>query len=486
MAPPNERAANIDEVCQRLRLWAARDGRGLARVEYSSDFSRQKVLSQLAPALAEKGIALTTIELPQGKTAPEVVQFLLSELAEATNGVVSVSGFASAFQSHESLEVSLRVLNYNREVLTAFPLRQIWWMTPVLLQTSLHAMPDMHGWFSPHLTLSEDVLNSQQGLPPSTVETQSRLNSNIDDARQRSYRLLEQFEKARGVGATDIELLTTYLLPALKNLAEVGAQKEVRELMAQHKSVLNALQLVDVSKEYTQPLKIAANLNILAYLYYLQSRYAKAESTFQQALGIYQAELGSRHPHTITSLNNLAGLYQSQGRYAEAESLFQQALEIYQTELGDRHLDTATSLNNLAGLYQSRGRYAESESLFQQALEIYQTELGDRHLDTAVTLNNLAGLYRVQGRYSEAEPLYIEALDTRREKLGDRHPDTATSLFNLAVLYHQTQRPQLALSHIQQAITIYTETLGTEHPNTKAACSWLQPIQQAVSEESEP
>ena len=442
MAPPNERAANIDEVCQRLRLWAARDGRGLARVEYSSDFSRQKVLSQLAPALDEKGIALTTIELPQGKTAPEVVQFLLSELAEATNGVVSVSGFASAFQSHESLEVSLRVLNYNREVLTAFPLRQIWWMTPVLLQTSLHAMPDMHGWFSPHLTLFEDVLNSQKGLPPSTVETQSRLNSNIDDARQRSHRLLEQFEKARGAGVTDIELLTTYLLPALKSLAEVDAQKEVRELMAQHKSMLNALQLVDVSKEYTQPLKIAANLNILAYLYYLQSRYAEAESTFQQALGIYQAELGSRHPHTATSLNNLAGLYQSQGRYAESESLFQQALEIYQTELGDRHLDTTTSLNNLAELY------------------------------------------RLQGRYAEAEPLYQQALDIRQAELGDRHPSTATSLFNLAVLYHQTQRPQLALSHIQQAITIYTETLGTEHPSTKVAYSWLQPIQKATSEES--
>ena len=182
----------------------------------------------------------------------------------------------------------------------------------------------------------------------------------------------------------------------------------------------------------------------------------------------------------------LARFFESLSQWEDAERCHRRSLNIRQAELGDRHPNTATSLNNLAGLYDSQGRYAEAEPLYQQALDIRQAELGDRHPNTANSLNNLAALYRSQGRYAEAEPLFQQALDIRQAELGNRHPNTANSLFNLAGLYHQTQRPQLALSHIQQAITIYTETLGTEHPNTKAAYSWLQPIQQAASEEAQP
>ncbi|MGB3292273.1 MAG: tetratricopeptide repeat protein [Phormidesmis sp.] len=532
MAPLNKPMAqgSIAEVSQRLLLWANRQGSGLARVEYSSEFSRQRVLEALKSSLAETGVELTSIELPTHRTATEVVQFLLERLANVPGGVVSVSGFAGAFQSHHRLEDSLRVVNFNREALTAFPLRQIWWMTPVLLQTSLHAMPDLHGWFSPQLTLSQSISGSHGDSPESrtlTSSSQPSRNSNIDDARQRSHRLLAQLAAAQSAGAANIDLLTTYLLPALENLAEVGAQKEVRELTSQFEELLGSLQDFDTAIEREgQPLGIATHLDTLAQLYYSQGRYDKAEPLFRKTLEISKTELGDRHPSTATSLNNLAllyksqgrygeaeplyvealeisktelgdhhpstatsldnlaGLYKSQGRYGEAEPLYVEALKICQTELGDHHPSTATSLNNLAGLYKSQGRYEEAEPLYVEALKIYQTELGDRHPNTATSLNNLAGLYKSQGRYGEAEPLYVEALEIRKTELGDHHPDTATSLNNLASLYYSINRLPEAAAAVSGALDTLTEILGPTHPNTLTAQQNLALIQQAIDSRS--
>ena len=478
MAPLNKQIApdSIAEVSQRLLLWANRQGSGLARVEYSSEFSRQRALQSLQSSLAETGVELTSIELPTQRTATEVVQFLLERLANVPSGVVSVSGFAGAFQSHHRLEDSLRVVNFNREVLTAFPLRQIWWMTPVLLQTSLRAMPDLHGWFSPQLTLSQSISGSYDNSSESRAPNPSSpsRNSNIDDARQRSHRLLAQLAAAQSEGAADMDLLTTYLLPALESLAEVGAQKEVRDLSSQYEKLLGSLQDVDTATERgEEPLSIATPLDSLARLYYSQGRYDKAEPLFRKALEIRQTELGDRHPSTATSLNNLAGLYRLQGRYGEAEPLYVQALEIRQTELGDRHPSTATSLNNLAGLYRLQGRYGEAEPLYVQALEIWQTELGDRHPDTASSLNNLALLYYSQGRYSEAEPLYVQALEIRQTELRDRHPDTAGSLGNLAKLYYSQGRYREAEPLYVQALEICQTELGDRHPSTATSLNNL-------------
>ena len=204
-----------------------------------------------------------------------------------------------------------------------------------------------------------------------------------------------------------------------------------------------------------------------------QGRYVEAEPLFQEALAIWKAELGDRHPYTATSLNNLAGLYCSQGRYVDAKPLFQEALTIRKAELGDRHPYTASSLNNLASLYRSQGRYVEAEPLHLEALAIWKAELGERHPDTAQSLNNLALLYESQGRYVEAEPLHLEALAIRKAELGERHPDTATSLNNLAGLYCSQGRYVEAEPLFQEALAIRKVELGERHPDTASSLNNL-------------
>ncbi|WP_051463646.1 tetratricopeptide repeat protein [Leptolyngbya sp. PCC 6406] len=492
----------IADISRRLALWAQRDSSGLVRVEYSSEFARQQVMQRLQALLTPQGIPLKEIGLPPFQEAETVVQTLvtrLEEIATQPSTVVSVTGFATAFSRQSPEADALRVLNFNRDRYVTLPLRQIWWMTPAFMQKAIHAMPDLNSFFLQRLQLTEVIL--PEATTPQLRETDGS-TTHIDDARQRAHGLIRQFEIAKTSNASPADLLSTYILPALEALAEVGAQKELRDLTQQFEGILSQIKVADsvqlasslarlanlynaqgrygeAEPLYQKALTLcqrllgsdhpdtASSLNNLAGLYESQGRYGEAEPLYLQALEIRRSQLGSDHPNTATSLNNLAELYRAQGRYGEVKPLLQKALEIRRSQLGTDHPDTAQSLNNLAGLYESQGHYGEAEPLFQQALEITRSQSGSDHPNTATSLNNLAGLYYTQGRYGEAEPLYLQALEIRRSQLGSEHPDTASSLNNLAELYRAQERYGEAEPLYLQAWEIFMQTLGKNHPNTQ-------------------
>ncbi|MGC1528260.1 MAG: tetratricopeptide repeat protein [Phormidesmis sp.] len=379
-----DKSGTIDEVSQRLLLWAKRDGGGLARVEYASEFSREQLLQRLSG----EGVELIEIDLPASQTAAAAVEFLLGRLAEVSEvaterpgegNVVSVSGFAEAFQSQMSLADSLRILNFNRESLTAFPLRQIWWMTPVLLETSLHAMPDMHGWFNPQLSLSEVITRSAEDLFAATpIQIERRLSqSNIDDARQRSRRLLAELEAARRSGAEEVALVTTYLLPALEAIAQAGARQELKALTTQHKALLNHFYSMN-------------NAEVLAAL-------SSGEVAGEKALSFAR------------SLDKLVEVFYKQGLYAEAERLCIRALEIKKSKLGDRHPDTASSLNNLALLYYSTNRLPEAAATMSEVVGILEDLLGPNHPNTLTVKSNLEAIQQAIKPSTEPDGIFIVA-----------------------------------------------------------------------------
>ena len=470
MAAFEHETGSISDISRRLILWGRRSDRGMARVEYSSEFARQQVTQQLQAALSEVGIAYREISLTSQQSADRVVADFLDRLMQSPTGVVSIVGFGAAFANQSTLADDLRVLNFNRERFLAFPGRQVWWVTPVFLQRVIHAIPDLNSYFSPRLCLSEAIF-ADSARDSTLLTTGSTVN--IEDARQRSQQLIRQFEAARKGGAKDDTLLTTYLLPALEALAEVGAQQELHDLTQQFEGLLGSLKRTDLPD-------MATSLGRLASLYHDQGRYLEAEPLYLQALDIRQRQSGEQHPSVATSLNNLALLYRAQGRYEEAEPLYLQALALRRSLLGEQHPDVATSLNNLAGLYESQGRYEEAEPLYLQALALRRSLLGEQHPDVATSLNNLAALYESQGRYEEAEPLYLQALALCRSLLGEQHPDVATSLNNLAVLYANQGRLTDAEPLLAQALERYQQLLGNQHPYTIGTRQSLEYVRQMM------
>jgi tetratricopeptide (TPR) repeat protein len=442
---------SIADISARLLLWSERANGGLARVEFSSEFSRQRVVNNLKSELVQRQISFAEIQLPTYREPMEIVDYLLAELAQQTSGVVSIHGFSTAFRVGVPLGDAMYALNFNRERLADWPMRQIWWMTPVFYDAAQFAMPDLMSWFSRlHLTEAVAANSKEQMMTGGTA--------NIDDTRQRVEYLIQRFEQGKQAGAPAEELLKLYLLPALEALAEVNAQKDLRDLTSRFEGFLSQIRFLDSPD-------LAKSLDRLGCLYQEQGRYGEAEPLLQKALKLHRRLAGDDHPDVATSLNNLARLYKSQGRYNEAEPLYEQSLEIRKHQLGADHPAVATSLNNLAELYNSQGRYNEAEPLYEQSLEIMERQLGADHPAIAISLNNLAGLYKSQGRYSEAESLYMRSLGIREQQLGADHPAVAISLNNLAELYRMQGRYSEAEPLYRRSLEIIERQLGADHPD---------------------
>jgi tetratricopeptide (TPR) repeat protein len=469
---------SIVDIQNRLILWANRSHEGLARVEFASEFSRQQVVQALRSAVTAQGLGFDEIVLPSQSDPEFVVSTLIDRLALQPPGVVSITGFSTAFDRQTSLAEALRIVNYNRDRYVVPGVKQIWWMTPALMQVAIHAMPDLNSWFAPRLQLTEAIRANQSTEIEPTLEFAPASYANMADTHRRVENLLQRFHQAQAAGLPDDELLENYLLPALESLAEVGAKPELRDLTLQFEGLLGRLKVDD--SPY-----VANSLDRLAKLYYDQGRYSDAEPLYVRALAIIEQQLGANHPDTATILNNLASLYRATGRYSDAEPLYIRALAISERQLGANHPDTATSLNNLAGLYESTGRYSDAEPLYVYALAIREQQLGANHPDTATSLNNLALLYESIGRYGDAETLYVRALAINEQQLVANHPNTATSLNNLALLYRSVGRYSDAELLFVRALAIREQQLGANHPDTAISLNNLAGLYESTGRYSD-
>jgi tetratricopeptide (TPR) repeat protein/energy-coupling factor transporter ATP-binding protein EcfA2 len=156
------------------------------------------------------------------------VRDLIDDLNSLPAGVVSVSGFATAFLNGTPLVDSLRILNFHRENLARPPLRQIWWMPASLVEEFIRAVPDLDSWFMLRLHLTEAVTPAFE--TETVVPQQDKAVVGVEDARKRAKELVERFETALKAGVSREEVLATFVMPALATLYEAGAEREARDL----------------------------------------------------------------------------------------------------------------------------------------------------------------------------------------------------------------------------------------------------------------
>lgn len=435
---------SIAGVAARLALWGSRAPKGLARVEFDSDFSRQNADALVRDACAKINLPFYAIELPQFTPAHEIVVYLLDTLAPLPHGVVSITGWATAFPADVDLLESLYILNLNRENLAQFPLCQIWWMTRPFADAVIRETPDLASWFIVRLNLTENIAASPDERPKITVPLASPEKQTA--ARKRSADLTQRFRNAldMGVDLTDWSDLAN---SAAAELRDVGLGKEAHLLS---EDLLNSIVNTAAYQDYLSgnaPLRErdeARLLQNLANLYENHDNFRKAEEALDKVIKLTEKIAGPESNDVAEFLNNLAILYQNEFRCAEAESLFVRALAIREKTWGKEHPNTALSLNNLAGLYDNQRRFAEAESLYVRALAIREKALGPKHPETALSLNSLAWLYFGQGRFAEAEPMFVRALAILEKSLGPEHPNTWIVLENYFLLLHQTEQQEKA------------------------------------------
>ena len=473
---------SIADVCDRLAIWIRNAPRGLARIEYVSDLSRQRVVNELRRRLASESIPLNELDLPRGMAATELARHFVKRLGALPPGVVSVMGFATALPNEDTERAkALYALNFSRENLAQFPLRQIWWMPGHIADAFIRAIPDLNSWFLIKLRLTEIVRppepDKASGWMPGAIPV------SLDDARKRAAMLAERFTGALNQGVQTENIFEEIAIPAIQALLDAGAEKEAWVLAQRFDETLAAasrpriaypesrgliltktLQRAEAELGPDHPV-VAKRLNNLAKLLYESARYAEAEPLLRRALAIDEASFGPDHPSVATDLNNLAQLLQDTNRLAEAEPLLRRALAIDEASFGPDHPNVARDLNNLASLLKATNRLADAESLMRRALAIDETSLGFDHPSFAIHLNNLAQLLKATNRLAEAEPLLRRALAIDEASLGPDHPKVARDLNNLASLLQATNRLADAEPFYRRALAIDEASLGPDHPN---------------------
>lgn len=496
----------IANIAARLALWGTRASKGLARVEFSSDFSRRKVDALVRDACDAKRVPFYSIELPQDTPAPEIVTYLKEQMSPLSHGLVSITGWETAFPPAVDLLDSLRVLNYNRENLAQFPLCQIWWMTGPFTDAVIQNIPDLASWFIVRLTLQENLAPPREEtrgptVPLASPEQQAAARNRSADIVERVHNALHQdaslpelsdladdaVNELRDVGLgqeshiLSEDLLTRLLTSApyqeylsgtlaIREKDEIRLLQNLANLYEAHRNIHNAEEALDKALKLAEKVfgpesnEVSFLLNQLASLYHGEARYGEAEPLYRRSLAIMESFVGREHPAVATRLNNLADLYSEQGQYSKAEPLFKSSLAIREKSLGPEHSSVATSLNNLAELYRIQGRYAQAEPLFKRALAIMQKALGQEHPNMASNLSNLALLYIRQRQYAKAEPLLKSSLAIREKVLGPEHPDTANSLNNLAGLYYRQGRFSEAEPLFKRSLEIREKALELDHP----------------------
>jgi kinesin light chain len=70
------------------------------------------------------------------------------------------------------------------------------------------------------------------------------------------------------------------------------------------------------------PIEEASRLHDLAVSWRAQRQYTEALAASQQALALYEWEVGPDYPDVANVLHVLASTYEAQGHYAEGERLY--------------------------------------------------------------------------------------------------------------------------------------------------------------------
>jgi tetratricopeptide (TPR) repeat protein len=522
--PKAREPGSIADTVARLALWASRPGRGFARVEYHSEFSRSEVDRQLGETLRNRKVPYHWIELPVGRPPSDVMRTLLERLEQLEPAVVSITGFATAVPDALRRDF-LGYLTWNRENLTACNHRQIWWMTPDFVDAFIHTVPDLDSWFMVRLHLTEEFTPQAEGRHRFEEPKREGPRYRLDEALRRAASLVERFRRAKETGAEPAELLdlaasaadaiievrapnltrgladqlvseanevfrgpVSGIHPALRSV--IGLSRLLRDQGRMNEAeslVRRVLAIVERIRGLDHP-DVARGLIDLATLLQDTNRLAEAEPLLRRALAIDERAYGADHPRVGSDLSHLAHLLRDTGRLGEAEPLLRRSLAIAEQSLGPEHPNVASALDNLAQLLRAENRLAEAEALTRRALAIDEPTYGPDHPRVAIRLNNLALLLEATNRLGEAEPLLRRALAIDEPRFGPDHPEVATDLNNLAELLRATNRLDEAEPLYRRALAIDERAYGPDDPSVATVLNNLALLLQATDRlgEAEP
>jgi tetratricopeptide (TPR) repeat protein len=147
---------------------------------------------------------------------------------------------------------------------------------------------------------------------------------------------------------------------------------------------------------------LAAALNDLGKLMYVQGQSQEAEDRIREGISIWERVGATNDPGLAAGLLNLGILLQSRKQYDEAERALNRGRRIDEQALPPDQQRIAMDLNAAGVLATARKNYREAEDLLVRAVAILEHTLPPQHPETGEVLLNLAEAYRLQKKLDQA------------------------------------------------------------------------------------
>ena len=449
---------SIAEAVARLRLWLSRDRPGMARIEYSSAYSRAAVLDQLRDEIRVEEIAL------RRGGAEEVVGQMLEALGSPERRLVSFTGLELALP--DSQKEAIQVVNFQREAFAAAKVPQVWWLPSHFVGLFLRVAPDLDSWFDLKLRVTE----LRQG-PVGSEWLEPRLGKEPEEARRQAGSLFARAEQAARSGDPWLAVWRELVSPGLASLREADLHLEADAEAARLGKLMEGLQ-----GQLAQPATAEA-FDALARVYEEQCNWDAARRAQERALAMSNSE-----EESASYRSNLANILLSFGEYQAAREQIELALASDLHQFGPDHPNVAVRRSNLAVILGDLGEHQAAREQIELALASDLRQFGPDHPNVAVHRSNLANILGEFGEHEAAREQIELSLASDLRQFGPDHPTVAVSRSNLANILRDLGEPQAAREQIEIALASDLRQFGPDHPNVAIRRGVLAQVLYALKE----
>lgn len=134
-------------------------------------------------------------------------------------------------------------------------------------------------------------------------------------------------------------------------------------------------KMLDAALEEAQRLgcracPVAHIFNKLAYIYYQQNNFKKAELVYKRALALYERMPLADEGDVGNLVFNLAELYFSQRKYPQALPLYERSLSMEMEKRGSDHVLLEKRLVKLSYIYSTQQRFDDAHKLYKRVKTI--------------------------------------------------------------------------------------------------------------------
>jgi len=110
-----------------------------------------------------------------------------------------------------------------------------------------------------------------------------------------------------------------------------------------------------------------------------------------------------KHPETFTEYMEFAREKAAAGKTERAESLYEEAISMTDAEFGSDDIRIATAATELGELQEKQGHFVEAEKSYRRAYEVQKKKLSPNNKDLAKTKKELAAILTKLYKKDEAD-----------------------------------------------------------------------------------